>query len=1275
MNQSTTTVLILGFLWLFAGWAVGGQTLGWAKSNAGTAVLAPRAADSLLLDQYPNAYAAHSLQRLRSDYDGPVIRVRRGSDDAERDFGFTNGDKLEVSAVESWLAGANGYVVRWYNQVQGEPDLVQSDASSQPFIARGGTVETDSDGRIAIKFDRSRATHMDLDGSLSQFAVEQALSYIVSTRLEPSIRQTIYALANRGGNGRNTLRFTQWENDAFMVRNGVSSNSWWTGPNPAFWAVNHDGTSQKHFGNNAVYTQDNIDGSASASGLTVGARATDGHRAYEGYLSEIAILPGKSTEQGVMKVYDVANAAWDLGPAGYHPEALLPQKAPWQVELYDWLETLSEDDVTLPDGTLTYDFSYDSEDELADLWMQISGLSASSVTRREPGWYVLDNGNGKGIEATGEVRANHNPKGPGGYGGNPPRSWQNEPAMWYKTNISLSDGSQGNPWYQNAAMGRRAMVVSAVDMMMHVDHMDDTASGWFDMVGKAFLSLAEAYRWAGDVMPSETREAYERGMEEILDHLIEIGPRGVNTNMDMFALRGAAQFYMATDDAARKEKCLQLVKRSLFGYKDGKLGSKHRVFGAGQSRDGGVFSPSGFIMEGDQPDIFYGGESMVHLAGALAAVTDRSTGSVPDDWVFLEEVVRRLQEWRSYQSFYDPATKGQGTFTGAQTFVTAGSGFSGRTSHSVPKAQGDVKYKSFTIADRFPNLSHIAWVPTVSGMENGISEKLSMMNTRMSSRYAAENPEVWSGWSPWTKKTPYLPPEGWYSRFNNLEQNNDPRWEEPPPAREGEFWNKTFGGPPTGKEYWSYKQEDANGESWGFFVEAQAHQGGYGGWYGGKVETFWTESAGVVLLNRHGKTGCDGNKEDSTCWDNLDEKAGHHVWGRDENGRGFTTLLIRGRNLTRTSVFDTDGSPPTVTVNNVFNDPNNMPSPPGEETGSELEGSVEVENKFEAQSDGLKVTHTLTSDETDEVTELWASLPVYLRHYDPSPSGDDLQDGLEDTTIDYWDGSQWVELPFDADSDGVPEMVTTGALRLGRDYEGLAGNNGSAYVYVALASSQDVRRSENIYQDPYQTAARVRTVHLDLHGDPGTTKSLPANKSVSYTLQTTDPTSEQNTSTRQVISLQKGWNIVSTFVSPDTPAMDSVFAGLQSEVTVVENQAGEYYRPSEGINEIGQWSSEQAYAVHAKSDTDLSIEGDSLGSNSVVLEQGWNWVPYFPESSLSVEEAVSSIVVDLVLMKDENGRVYSPEKGIERLDQMEPGDGYKIYVRQSTTLDYPDNSN
>jgi hypothetical protein len=44
-------------------------------------------------------------------------------------------------------------------------------------------------------------------------------------------------------------------------------------------------------------------------------------------------------------------------------------------------------------------------------------------------------------------------------------------------------------------------------------------------------------------------------------------------------------------------------------------------------------------------------------------------------------------------------------------------------------------------------------------------------------------------------------------------------------------------------------------------------------------------------------------------------------------------------------------------------------------------------------------------------------------------------------------------------------------------------------------------------------------------------------------------------------------------------------------------------------------------------------------------------------------------------VKDEAGRVYLPEEDPDVLEQMEPGEGYRIYVHQATTLTYPEGGN
>jgi hypothetical protein len=1239
----------------------------------------PRYAATYLLDAYPDAYAAYSLRKLSSTYDGPAIRVKRLSDGVEQDFGFV-GDDLDVAGLEAWLAGSDGEVVVWYAQVAGTPNLIPDEGQNGPLIAEAGTVLLDEKALPHLKFDVSRETGMRSESAFDPLLPNMATIMLVLEGGEHTITTEeagVLGLADKAGYDYTSFALRQRTEDYTLRTPGAHLF-------PPIGLERHaqtytvQTTGVSAYRNNAlVLSDDNVIDSAPRGYLYLGMQSKNGGPSqWDGYLSEVLITPQQTTDAAVQDLYDLVNVYWQLGPLDYNPDAILPQKYDYQVALYNWLKTIAVADVTLPQAAFTWDGTLADTDELADLWVQVEGMTTSRVTRAEPDWYVLDAGNGKGIEATGVVRVWHEPGSE--YSGNPPRSWANEPAFIYQLSIPKADGSEGNPYYHLPAMGLRALVVAMVDLMMYHEEMDAGGFGtWQDMYGKAFLSWAEAYRWCKDLLPSDVQASFEEGMGYFLDQMIAEGPRAVNTNMDTFSLQGAANLYVAAADPAIQSKCVQAVKRALFGYTDGELGVRHDVFKTGEF-DGGVFDPSGFIMEGDQPDLFYGGESIYHLAGALAVVTDRDTGAIPSDWAFLEEVVRRLEEWRLYQYFYEPgvATVSKGGIRSAY-YYHGGAGISGRTGAGVPEGQAGEFWKFVTIADRFEDLRHLVYqtehisrLPEITTMESDVSVQLAERSTEIQTIYEGTPPE-WNGWSPWVKATPYLPVKGWYSRLKALVDAGDESTY-PLVARKGTYYNKALGGYPVGDEYWAYKNTDGARE-WGFFMEAQARQGGYNGWYGGKVETFWTETTGVILINRHGKAGCDGGEEDSTCWDNLDYRAAQHVWGRDENGKGFTTLLLRGQTLDRPVTFDLASPTPSVTVTNIFNNPAHASNPTqsetGEETGYELEGEVSITNKVEALSNGIRVTHTITSDGTDEVTELWASIPVFLRLYAPDNAGDQVQEDLDDTTIEYWDGAAWQPMPEDQNGDGVPEIVTTSKMRLGRDF--LLGD-GPQYVYVGFEAPQRTRLSTQIYTDPYQTKTRVRTVHLDLHGNPGTVIPMPVSLSISYTLTTTEPAGDTSGSTH-TLDLAQGWNTVSLTVTPDNPDIETMFSGVVGDLVLVQNNTGQIYYPEFGINDIGQWNLLEAYEINTTAATSIVVTGTPIvpEATPITLAAGWNLIPYLPTYALPIEDALASIAADVVVVIDNVGRIYYPEFGINDIVTMEPGQGYSIYVNREVTLTYP----
>jgi len=141
---------------------------------------------SYLLNQYPGALAAYSLRKVRKEYTGPVIRVRRSSDNTEQDIGFTfskEGSRLDQNALLAFVGSADGFVTRWYDQSGNGVDQIKTVANQQPQIVIGGSTYT-SNGKLALYFNGSMEMNSVINifptsvvGEWSSFGVIHPLIY------------------------------------------------------------------------------------------------------------------------------------------------------------------------------------------------------------------------------------------------------------------------------------------------------------------------------------------------------------------------------------------------------------------------------------------------------------------------------------------------------------------------------------------------------------------------------------------------------------------------------------------------------------------------------------------------------------------------------------------------------------------------------------------------------------------------------------------------------------------------------------------------------------------------------------------------------------------------------------------------------------------------------------------------------------------------------------------------------------------------------------------
>jgi hypothetical protein len=126
-------------------------------SNTPTPTPTPSASSSanLLLNDYSGAISAmSSSRRIDKYYEGPILRVRRSTDDAELDIGYDGSNNLDTTSIVSFAGGpwVTMYVVRVYDQSGNGNDWIQSDPLLQPTIYNNGMETLNSNPAFKFKY-------------------------------------------------------------------------------------------------------------------------------------------------------------------------------------------------------------------------------------------------------------------------------------------------------------------------------------------------------------------------------------------------------------------------------------------------------------------------------------------------------------------------------------------------------------------------------------------------------------------------------------------------------------------------------------------------------------------------------------------------------------------------------------------------------------------------------------------------------------------------------------------------------------------------------------------------------------------------------------------------------------------------------------------------------------------------------------------------------------------------------------------------------------------
>lgn len=122
------------------------------------------------------------------------VRIRRGSDNVEMDFGFTNQGYLDTAAISTFLNGATGYIRTWYDQ-SGTADQNQTTVTQQPQIDISGTYAK----AVYVLGSSTTVSALSIAMGATRNFVQNSLCAVDSAATNDTNNYNVWSIGSSGG--------------------------------------------------------------------------------------------------------------------------------------------------------------------------------------------------------------------------------------------------------------------------------------------------------------------------------------------------------------------------------------------------------------------------------------------------------------------------------------------------------------------------------------------------------------------------------------------------------------------------------------------------------------------------------------------------------------------------------------------------------------------------------------------------------------------------------------------------------------------------------------------------------------------------------------------------------------------------------------------------------------------------------------------------------------------------------------------------------------------
>jgi hypothetical protein len=162
----------------------------------------------------------------------------------------------------------------------------------------------------------------------------------------------------------------------------------------------------------------------------------------------------------------------------------------------------------------------------------------------------------------------------------------------------------------------------------------------------------------------------------------------------------------------------------------------------------------------------------------------------------------------------------------------------------------------------------------------------------------------------------------------------------------------------------------------------------------------------------------------------------------------------------------------------------------------------------------------------------------------------------------------------------------------------------------------------------------------------------------------------------QTLYLVQGWDMYSTYIDPFNPLLDSMMSSVSTYIILMKDENGNVFWPIYNVNNINFWTIGKGYQIKMTSYQILEICGTLIipELTPLSLSSGWNIVAYLRQTPASIEQMLSNIVGNIIIVKNGAGQIYWPIYLLNQIGNMNPGSGYQLKTNAYCTITYPPNS-